>query len=43
MLRIITLATATALSLTSVAAAQNYPWKPEKPITLIVPLSLIHI
>ena len=37
MLRIITFATATALSLTSVASAQNYPWKPDKPITLIVP------
>ena len=37
MLRVITFATATALSLTSVASAQNYPWKPDKPITLIVP------
>ena len=39
MLRIITLATAAGLALTGAAAAQNYPWKPEKPITLIVPWS----
>jgi tripartite-type tricarboxylate transporter receptor subunit TctC len=37
MWRIITLATAAALSLMGEAAAQNLPWKPEKPITLIVP------
>ena len=35
--RIITLATAAVVALTGAASAQNYPWKPEKPITLIVP------
>ena len=35
--RIITIATAAVLALTGAASAQNYPWKPEKPITLIVP------
>jgi tripartite-type tricarboxylate transporter receptor subunit TctC len=39
MLRIITLAAAAGLALTGAASAQNYPWKPEKPITLIVPWS----
>ena len=37
MLRTLTFATALALGLTSAASAQNYPWKPDKPITLIVP------
>jgi tripartite-type tricarboxylate transporter receptor subunit TctC len=36
MLRIIMAAAAIALA-TGAASAQNYPWKPEKPITLIVP------
>ena len=35
--RIITIATAAVVALTGAASAQNYPWKPEKPITLIVP------
>jgi tripartite-type tricarboxylate transporter receptor subunit TctC len=33
----LTFATALALGLTSAASAQNYPWKPDKPITIIVP------
>ena len=37
MLRIIVLAASAVLALAGAAAAQNYPWKPEKPITLIVP------
>src|SRR5262245_30547423 len=37
MLRILTLAAAAALGLSGAASAQNYPWKPERPITLIVP------
>jgi tripartite-type tricarboxylate transporter receptor subunit TctC len=37
MLRIFTLAAAAALGLSGVASAQNYPWKPDKPITIIVP------
>ncbi len=37
MLRKLTFATALALGLTGAASAQNYPWKPDKPITLIVP------
>ena len=37
MLRTIILATAAVLALSGAASAQNYPWKPEKPITLIVP------
>jgi tripartite-type tricarboxylate transporter receptor subunit TctC len=37
MLRILTLAAAIALGLTGAASAQNYPWKPTKPITIIVP------
>ena len=37
MLRIMTLAAAAVVALTGAASAQNYPWKPEKPITLIVP------
>ncbi len=36
MLRIATLAAAAILAATG-ASAQNYPWKPEKPITIIVP------
>ena len=36
MLRIVTLAAA-ALVVATGASAQNYPWKPEKPITVIVP------
>lgn len=36
MLRLLTLAAA-AIALTSAASAQNYPWKPERPITIIVP------
>jgi tripartite-type tricarboxylate transporter receptor subunit TctC len=36
MLRAMTLAVA-AIALTGTASAQTYPWKPEKPITLIVP------
>jgi len=37
MLRTLTFATALALGLTGAASAQNYPWKPTKPITIIVP------
>jgi tripartite-type tricarboxylate transporter receptor subunit TctC len=37
MLRTLTFATALALGLTGAASAQNYPWKPTKPITVIVP------
>ena len=37
MLRTLTLAAAAAVALTGAASAQNYPWKPEKPITIIVP------
>jgi tripartite-type tricarboxylate transporter receptor subunit TctC len=37
MLRIITLAAVAAVAFAGTASAQNYPWKPEKPITLIVP------
>lgn len=37
MLRIFTLAAAAVLGLSGVASAQNYPWKPDKPITIIVP------
>ena len=37
MLRTLTFATALALGLTSAASAQDYPWKPTKPITVIVP------
>ena len=36
MIRVMTLA-AVAVMAASTASAQNYPWKPEKPITLIVP------
>jgi tripartite-type tricarboxylate transporter receptor subunit TctC len=37
MLRIALLAASASLALCSVASAQNYPWKPERPITVIVP------
>lgn len=37
MLRIATIFAATTLALTAPAAAQTYPWKPERPITIIVP------
>ena len=37
MLHIVPLTTAAGLALAGAAAAQNYPWNPEKPITLIVP------
>ena len=37
MLRILTLAATAIVALTGAAAAQTYPWKPEKPITIIVP------
>ncbi len=37
MLRIVTLAAAAIAVATTAASAQNYPWKPEKPITVIVP------
>lgn len=37
MLRTLTFAAALALGLTGAASAQNYPWKPDKPITIIVP------
>ena len=37
MFRILTLAAAIALGLSGAASAQNYPWKPTKPITVIVP------
>src|SRR5678815_5757868 len=37
MLRIVTLAAAAVVAIVGAASAQNYPWKPEKPITLIVP------
>ncbi len=37
MLRIVTLAAAALVAATTGASAQNYPWKPEKPITIIVP------
>ena len=37
MLRTLTLAAAAIVAATGFASAQNYPWKPEKPITLIVP------
>ncbi len=37
MLRTLTLAAAAIAAATAAASAQNYPWKPEKPITLIVP------
>jgi tripartite-type tricarboxylate transporter receptor subunit TctC len=36
MIRVMTLA-AVAVMAASTASAQNYPWKPEKPLTLIVP------
>ena len=36
MIRVMTLAAAAVVAATA-ASAQNYPWKPEKPITLIVP------
>jgi len=37
MLRRIMLAATALVALTAAASAQNYPWKPEKPITIIVP------
>lgn len=37
MKRTLLAAAAAVLALTGVASAQNYPWKPDKPITLIVP------
>ena len=37
MIRIMTLAAAAVVALAGAASAQNYPWKPEKPITIIVP------
>lgn len=37
MKRILLAATTAVLALTSPLAAQNYPWKPTKPITVIVP------
>ena len=37
MLRIATIFAAATLALTAPAAAQTYPWKPERPITIIVP------
>lgn len=37
MLRILTLSAVAALGLSGTASAQNYPWKPDRPITLIVP------
>ena len=37
MLRILAIATAVAIGTIGAASAQNYPWKPDKPITLIVP------
>jgi tripartite-type tricarboxylate transporter receptor subunit TctC len=37
MLRTNTLIAAAILALTGSASAQNYPWKPERPITIIVP------
>ncbi len=37
MLRILMLSAAAAIGLSGAASAQNYPWKPERPITLIVP------
>src|SRR5262245_58744701 len=37
MFRTMTLAAVAAIALATTASAQNYPWKPEKPITIIVP------
>jgi putative tricarboxylic transport membrane protein len=37
MLRILTLAATAVVALAGAASAQNYPWKPDKPITIIVP------
>lgn len=37
MLRILTLSAVAALGLSGTASAQNYPWKPDRPITIIVP------
>jgi len=37
MKRVLLAASAAVLALTSPLAAQNYPWKPDKPVTLIVP------
>ena len=41
MLRTLTFAAALALGLTGAASAQNYPWKPDRPITLAVPRSVL--
>jgi tripartite-type tricarboxylate transporter receptor subunit TctC len=37
MLRILMLSAAAVIGLAGAASAQNYPWKPDRPITLIVP------
>jgi tripartite-type tricarboxylate transporter receptor subunit TctC len=37
MLRTTTILASAILALTGTASAQNYPWKPERPITIIVP------
>lgn len=37
MLRILTLTAVAVAGFAGVASAQNYPWKPDRPITLIVP------
>ena len=37
MLRTTTIVASAILALTATASAQNYPWKPERPITIIVP------
>ncbi len=37
MLRTTTILAAAILAVTGSASAQNYPWKPERPITIIVP------
>ena len=37
MMRIFAVAAAAVLTMVGSAAAQNYPWKPERPITIIVP------
>ena len=37
MVRTTTILASAILALTGTASAQNYPWKPERPITIIVP------